>query len=183
MSESPRVPSITDRSQLPVEDRHHFDAIAESRGSVRGPFTVLLNRPELAGRIGRLGAFVRYEGTLPAAVREAAILTTAAEWESAYIWSAHRPIAADAGVPTGVIEALLDGRPTPETPKTLTVAIRFVREAIRTHRVEDRTFDAAESRHGTSGVIELVATAGYYGMMAVVNNTLRVLPDDATPFE
>ena len=51
-----------------------FDEIAGSRGAVRGPFAMLLHSPDVAGRIAHTGAYIRFETTIPAQLRELAIL-------------------------------------------------------------------------------------------------------------
>src|SRR6266498_4057115 len=43
----PRITPITRRDQVPEEHRSIFDAVAEGRGSVRGPFSILMHSPEL----------------------------------------------------------------------------------------------------------------------------------------
>jgi len=64
----PRIPTVT-RDSLPADKQAAYDAIAESRGHVAGPFPVLLNSPEVASRIGRLGHYLRYESTLKPHIR------------------------------------------------------------------------------------------------------------------
>jgi len=181
MSEDPRVPPVTAREQLPGDQRHHFDAIEASRGGVRGPFTVLLHSPELAGRVGHLGAFVRYESDVPDALRELTILATAYEWACAYEWTAHEPIAREAGVSEAAIDAVLDDSPTDGLSELEATVVRYVRELLRTHDVMEATYRAAEDRFGPRGAVELTATVGYYSMLACVLNALRVLPDEPVP--
>ena len=50
----PRISSVT-RDQLSEEDQQYHDAIVGTRGSVRGPFGVLLNSPKLAARVAGYG--------------------------------------------------------------------------------------------------------------------------------
>ena len=59
-----RVTQITEREQVAEEHQTIFDSIAESRGRVSGPFSVLLNSPEVAGRAAHLGAYIRFDSTL-----------------------------------------------------------------------------------------------------------------------
>ena len=77
----PRVPRIQQRSDVPAEAAHHFDSIASSRGRVSGPFSVLLNSPEVAGRAAHLGAYIRFESTLDPDIKELAIITTSREFD------------------------------------------------------------------------------------------------------
>lgn len=179
MTDETRIPYITDREAVPAGERHHFDDIAESRGSVRGPFGVLMNSPELAGRVGHLGAYIRYEGELPGRVRELAILTTAREFDAAYEWAAHAPIAREEGVPETTIDAVANEAPADSLPEEDAAVVRYGRELLGDHTVSDDAFETVRERFGDGGVAELTATMGYYVLIACVLNAFEVLPDDA----
>ncbi len=181
MTEQTRIPYVTDREAVPEGERHHFDSIAESRGSVRGPFSVLMNSPELAGRVGHLGAYIRYEGELPGRVRELAILTTAREFDAAYEWAAHEPIAREEGVPGETIDAVAEEAPADSLLDEDAAVVRYGRELLDDHTVDDDTFEAVRERFGNGGVAELTATMGYYVLVACVLNAFEVLPDDDAP--
>lgn len=87
-----RVPYITAKDQISDEWHDHYDRIAVSRGRVHGPFSVLMNSPEVAARIADVGAYVHFEGTLPGPARELAIITTVRELDCAYEWAIHEPL-------------------------------------------------------------------------------------------
>lgn len=183
MSDDPRVPAVTSRSQLPEADRRHFDAIAESRGGVRGPFTVLLNSPEVAGRAAHLGAYIRFESGLPGPLRELTILATAYEWDCAYEWAAHEPIARGEGVGDDAIDVAMQRGTLADLDEPDAGVVRYVRELLREHAVADETFRDTTDALGVQGVVELTATIGYYSMLACVLDAFEVQPDDQTgPF-
>jgi 4-carboxymuconolactone decarboxylase len=173
-----RVPYLTDRDEVPESGREQYDRIAESRGGVRGPFAVLLNSPEVAGRIGHLGAYVRYESGLPDAVRELAILTTAREFDCAYEWAAHEPIARDAGVRDGVIEAVAERGSPGDLTATEAVVVRYGRHLFGDRAIPDDLFEDARAEFGVEGVVELTATMGYYSLIACVLNAFEVEPEE-----
>lgn len=181
MTGSERVDYVTSREQVPPEGRRHFDDIVESRGSIPGPYAVLLNSPELAGRAAHLGAYVRFESELVDDVRETAILTTARAFDCAYVWAAHVPIAREAGVPEPVIDAVADAEPTGELSEPPATVVAYGRELLGEHEVSSTTFDRALDAFGESGVTELTATLGYYALMACTLNAFEVLPDDGDP--
>jgi len=58
---------------------------------------VLLHSPEIAGRVAHLGAYIRFDSTLPGAERELAICTAARECDCQYVWSDHAPLALKEG--------------------------------------------------------------------------------------
>ena len=181
MTEQARIPFITEREQLSEDQRHNYDSIVESRGGVRGPFGVLLNSPEVAGRVGHLGAYIRFEGELPGTVRELAILTAAREFDCAFEWAAHEPIARDEGVREEAIDAVAHRAPVDDLTETEALVVRYGRELFREHEVADATFRSAEDRFDERGVVELTATMGYYGMIACMLNAFEVMPSDDSP--
>jgi len=51
-----RLEKIASKEQVPAKDHKVFDAIAESRGAVQGPFTMFMHCPDLAGRVAMSAA-------------------------------------------------------------------------------------------------------------------------------
>jgi len=176
-----RVPFITDRGEVPADARHHYDSIAESRGDVIGPFCVLLNSPEIAGRVGHLGEYVRFESDLPGAVRELAIITTAREHDCAFEWAIHEPLAREEGVSDETIAAVANRESVSGLPEKARTVVAYARELVREHEVSDATFECASDEFGDRGVTELTVTMGYYSMIACVLNALEVFPEDDAP--
>lgn len=181
MPDSDRVPFLTDREDVPPDGRTHYDSIAASRGRIVAPYAVLLNSPELAGRAAHLGAYVRFEGELSDVDRERAILTTARELECAFEWAAHVPIAEEAGVDAATIAGIEDRAARDEFSDEAGAVVAFCRELLVDNRIAEATYAPVHERLGDRGVVELVATAGYYAMMACVLNGFEVLPDDGAP--
>jgi 4-carboxymuconolactone decarboxylase len=176
-----RVPYLTDREQVPESGREYYDSIAESRGGVRGPFAVLLNSPDLAGRIGHLGAYVRYESGLLDAVRELAIITTAREFDCAYEWAAHEPIAREVGVRDEAIEVVAERGSPDDLTATEALVVSYGRHLFGDHAIHDDLFEDAKAEFGVEGVVELTATMGYYSMIACVLNAFEVTPGAGSP--
>jgi len=72
-----RLDNLT-REQLKPEDQQFFDEISSSRGSVRGPYGVLLHSPKLAARVAHTGTYVRFDFDIPESLKETVILATVA---------------------------------------------------------------------------------------------------------
>ena len=168
-----RLPSI-DRDQLTVEDQKHFDQIAESRGSIRGPYGVLLHSPELAARIASTGAYLRFEFDMPNALKEVAILATAGQLKNQYEFTAHARLARNAGVSDETIRAIAEGR----APEGLTgdeaMLVQYTNELLRDRKITDATFNAVKSRLGDSGVVELTALIGHYLLVAQILTAFEI---------
>jgi 4-carboxymuconolactone decarboxylase len=172
----PRIPIVT-RDSLPADKQAVYDAIAESRGIVSGPFPVLLNSPEAASRIAKLGHYLRYESSLKPSIRELAILTVAREFDCQYAWTSHDPLAREAGVRHEVIAALRDGKAPEGLTDEEAAIVRYGQELVRHRRVSEPTFQAVLKQLGVQGITELTATMGYYTMLGFSLNAFDVQPE------
>ena len=172
----PRVPT-PDRQELPEAKRDVYDEIVGSRGSIVGPFGVLLNSPEAARRIAHLGAYIRFESTLSPATREIAILVAGREADCQFEWTYHEPEAREAGVSAAAITSIRDKRDIDGLSDDEAIPARYCQELIRNKRVSAETFQQAHQRLGDQGITELTATVGYYTMLACVLNAMEVEPE------
>ena len=101
-----RLPDLRYDEMTAEQQRVHDEIKAGPRGKVVGPLKVWLYSAELADRAQRLGAYVRYNSTLPAELSELAILVTARLWKADFEWHSHVDPARVAGIPDAVIEAI-----------------------------------------------------------------------------
>jgi 4-carboxymuconolactone decarboxylase len=171
-----RIPVIASKADVPAGHGHVWDQIASSRGKVVGPFAVLLHRPELARRISELGAYVRFESILTPVDREVAIIALAREMDCQFEWAYHVLEARKVGVREEAIAAIRERRTDGLTADEALI-VQYVGALFRRHRVEQATFDALRARLGVDGLVELTATAGYYGMLACILNAFDVTPE------
>jgi 4-carboxymuconolactone decarboxylase len=171
-----RVPVIGSRSEVAAGHEDVWDQIASSRGRVVGPFGVLLHRPELARRTAELGAYIRFESVLTPVDRELAIIALAREMDCQFEWAYHVLEARKVGVREDAITAIRERRLEALSPEE-TLIVRYVSALFRRHRVDQATFDSVRARLGLEGLVELTATAGYYGMLACTLNAFEVTPE------
>jgi hypothetical protein len=54
--------------------------------------------------------------------------------------------------------------------------VTYVRQLIRTNRVEPVVFDALRKRHPEPWLVELTAAANYYAMLSGIVNAFEVAP-------
>lgn len=172
----PRLPELTNRESVPENGRAAFDYLVETRGNVRLPFSVVLNAPEICQRVAHVGTYCRFESSLPGEVVELATLTAAREFDAAFEWAAHVPQAKQKGVSEEAVDAIGHKRPIEGLKDAEALPIRCSREILRDHRLQDSTFEAAREAYGEQGVIEIIALAGYYGMLACLINALEIKP-------
>lgn len=169
-----RLPAI-DPENLTPEQKRVYDAIAGGpRGGVRGPFLALLQSPSLADCVQKLGAYVRYDCSVPWKLRELAILITARHWLAQYEWFAHEKHAREAGLPEPVIEAIRKGeRPAFADPAEEEI-YDFCSELYADKRVSDAVYDRVLARYGQTGVVELCGLVGHYNLIAITLNVMEV---------
>jgi len=180
---TPRIAAV-DATAMTAEQQSAAAIVAAGpRGSVRGPFAVLLNSPGTFAAAQGLGAYLRFESAIPANLRELAILATARHWRQDYEWTVHAALAQAAGVSTRAIAALAAGAPVVDLTPEESVVLEFCEQLHRSGHVDDATFTRSERLLGTEGVIDLCAVCGYYAMLAMVMNVARnPLPATPSPF-
>lgn len=177
-----RIRTITKKEELEPKDQKVYDAIAQSRGVVGGPWLALLHSPEMAQRTMQLGSYVRFESTLDHKVIEFTALVAARELDCKHEWAAHVNHGQKAGIPMETIRAVYQKKGAESFSSEDAQIVSFVREMIHHHRVSEPTFQAIYARFGEKGMVELTATVGYYAMLACTLNAFDVYtftpPDD-----
>lgn len=159
---------------MTLDQQRTAQAVATGpRGGLRGPFHALLRSPELADRVRHLGDYVRFESTVPARLRELAILVVARFWSAHYEWNAHRKHALATGLDASVADAIEVGRRPPHLSADETLVYDLVTELLHDKDISDATFAAAKTRFGEQMLVELIGTAGYYGLISLVLNASR----------
>jgi 4-carboxymuconolactone decarboxylase len=156
--------------------------LAGDRGTVTGPFNVLLRSPEMGDLAQQFGAQMRYHSSIPRKLNEFAILITARFWTSQYEWYAHQRD----GLKYGLNPALIDSVATGKRPSPMEhdeeIVYNFCTELLKTKQVSDATFKTTADRFGERGVVDLIGTIGYYNMVSMLLNVDRYpLPDGAQP--
>src|SRR5262245_23766590 len=143
-----RLPSIEDRNTLPEDKRHIHDYLAETRGAVRPPFSVLLNHPDVCYLVSQVGTFARFKSALTKDVIETATLTAAREFDCRFEWAAHVPQARNAGVRDEVIVAIESKGDLSSLDEKSAMVVRYVRQVLEEHRVDDGTGAAVNATFG-----------------------------------
>lgn len=178
-----RVGVIADED-MSAHQRELAERITARRGAVRGPYRVWLHSPEICERVEALGAFVRFESSLPEHLRLLTLLIACREFDAQYSWNAHLGQAREAGIPASVIEAIS----RQETPSFAEVADRvfydFCVELLRTHFISDVTFTRAREVFTSQQLVDTIGSLGNYTMLSMCLNAFEVdlQPGLAPPF-
>jgi 4-carboxymuconolactone decarboxylase len=170
----PRIAPITGKSDVPAEHHGVVDAVQKVFGAIRGPFSMMLHSPKLAGLVLPLVTFFREDSIVETRLRMVAILSAAREREGAYVWAAQVAYARRNGVAEEVIDLIrAKGDPGALSAEERDI-VTYVRQLMRTNRVDQPTFDALQKRFGVQWLVELTAAASYYAMLSGVVNAFEV---------
>ncbi len=179
---TPRITPIGRREQVSTAHQPIFDAVAEGRGGVRGPFGILLYSPVLCRRHLEVGTYLRSHSQVKPDSRELAIIATAREKDCPYVWAAHVPAARKAGASDAAVAAVRDRGDLTSLPAAERDLVDYVRQLLRTNRVTQSLFDRLRDQHGVRGLVELTALVGHYGIVTGILNAFEVAPaPDAEP--
>lgn len=169
-----RLPKLEPAQLSAEQQRVVADITAGPRGEVRGPFVPLLHNAKAADAVQRMGAFLRFDGTLPDALREMVILMVARHWTAQYEWFAHHKIAMQAGLSPAIADAIAARKRPVFDDATLERVYDFVEELHRDHQVSDAVYAAAEEALGAAQLVELVVLCGHYNLVSMVLNGFKV---------
>ncbi|WP_329617616.1 carboxymuconolactone decarboxylase family protein [Streptomyces brevispora] len=178
-----RLPVLTEDEMTPPQ-KELAERITARRGAVRGPFRVWLHSPQMCERAESLGAFARFDCSLPEHLRELTLLLAARNWDAQYSWNAHVRAAIGAGVPEEAVRAIAERRRPVFEREEDQAFYEFCREILEDHFVSDETFGRAHAHFGSQGLVDTIGALGNFTMLGMCLNTFQVdlQPDREPPF-
>jgi 4-carboxymuconolactone decarboxylase len=165
-----RIPVIDRREDLTPAHQQVFDAIAKSRGAVRGVFPALLHVPTIADHTASLGGYLRFDGKLDPKVRTLAAMTASRELDCIHEWAASVRNAEKNKVSRATLVAVHQRQPTAGLPADEAEIVDYTRDLLQRHRVGAAVVESLRQRLGVAGLVELTATIGYYAMISCTLN-------------
>jgi 4-carboxymuconolactone decarboxylase len=166
---------------LTPDAKRVYDKISSKRGAIRGPFASLMHHPDLAERVGDLGEYLRFGGTLPGDIREMAILITARAVSQPYEWVAHARIARNEKLPDDVVERVRTRGDLTTLPPRYARPARVVQHVLAFESLPRGLQDEVQKELGINGLMELVVLAGQYRLIAGVLFAFDTPLPDGTP--
>ena len=177
-----RFKPLTRETMTPAQLKMVGSVMAGKRGSMQGPYNVLLRSPELGQLAQQFGAHTRFNSSLPLHLNELAILLVARFWTCQFVWFAHRRIGAEAGLNTALIEAIATGQAPSGMPPDVAAVYGFCNELLQTRRVSDATYADLVSHFGEAGVVDVMGTMSYYTLVSMsLNVDGYPLPEGTEP--
>ena len=184
-SDGRRFPLLNDQTMTPAQRELAAAIRSGPRAAVAGsaansadttlgsPFNVFLRSPELGDHLQKMGSHIRFKSTLGPKLTELAILVTARQWTAQYEWHAHHRLALQAGLDPAIAAAIAQGQRSATMSAEEAAIYDFCHELHSTTRVSDAAYDGVFSRFSEQGVMDLIATNGYYVLVAMVLNVDR----------
>lgn len=168
-----RIDKIAPEEMTPRQ-KEVADRIAGGRGRLGAPFQVWLRSPELCDRVEQLGAYLRWDSSLPLRLRELSLLVAARHFDAQYSWNAHVDVALAEGIPQEAIDAIAR-RETPVFDREDDAAFyAFATELLSEHFVSQETFDRALGFFGPEGLVDIVGSLGNFSMLGMLLNAFEV---------
>lgn len=137
-------------------------------------YRVLANQPGALAAFLDMSGYVRGGSSLNPGIRELVILATAHELEQDYEVEHHTAAAIDAGVPEAKLRAVAPGGSLEALSVPERCAVEFARQAARSRTCDESTFRRLISYFSSQAIVDLVVTAAWYHLCAVILGTLRV---------
>ena len=121
-----------------------------------------------------LGNSLLTRSKLDARLRELAILRTAKVSKSVYEWTQHVPIAKAAGVTDEQVNAIENWEGARCFSDIDRLVLKFTDQVARNVKGERATIEALQRHMGTTEIVELVMSIGFWGMVARLLETTEV---------
>ncbi|MDX1486188.1 MAG: carboxymuconolactone decarboxylase family protein [Alphaproteobacteria bacterium] len=182
MSDKPYPPDVHPESgcRLPPVDREALDDVGKeiydahvvpgqsSIAGLWGPGGIKLHSPGISRVTRDETHYFRHEAEFTPADREIAILITARECESQFEWTAHEPVALEAGVSQETIDVIKHRKPLDGVGEREAAIIQLGREIFIDRRVSAETYARALGQFGAGTLVDLVSLMGNYAGTAVL---------------
>jgi len=173
-----RFPALNP-DQLTPEQKAYAESIAKpprNANHKNPPYKVYIRSPELAKRVEAVSDYVRWNTGQPARLTELAIMITARHWSNQWIWRGHYRAAVRGGLDPSVGAAMAAGKRPEALKEDETILYNYATEMYRDKAVSDATYAAAVKVFGERGLIDLIATMGYYDMVAMTLIAAKAIP-------
>jgi 4-carboxymuconolactone decarboxylase len=173
-----RMSKLNPENMTEAQRKAAAELASGPRGEVRGPFNVLLRSPELMSPLQKVGEYLRFRCELDRRIAEMATLIAARHWTQVYEWNAHHPLALKAGLKADIAQAIAEGRRPTGMAVDEEIVYDVLTEALQNKSVSDVTYERGIKQFGEQNLVDVLAIAGYYAMLALLLNVARTqLPE------
>ena len=174
-------------NRLPAIRRENLDdagkKLFDSRGPAAdgfGPGAIRLYSLPVADHMSEVNSYLRYKSGLDPRLVQLAILVTAREFDSEYVWTAHEPQGLQSGLSEEVVDVVKFRKSTAGLSEKEAAIIDLGREVLRKHHVDSATYARAEKLFGNEALVNYAALMGDYAATTTLLNTFdqHIRPTD-----
>ena len=176
--ETKRFPEIRPE-QLTPEQKKWAESIAlppRNAKYTNFPYRAYIHSPELAVRLQALSDYGRWNTQQPARLSEFAILITARQWSSQWIWRGHYTLAIKGGLDPRVALDLAAGKRPAGMKEDEAILYDLAIQIYRDKAVTDDMYQKAQIKFGERGILDLIGIMGYYDTVAMILITAKAVP-------
>lgn len=139
-----------------------------------GPYSALMNHPELCQKIEALGGYLKFDGHLSRDIYQFVVLSVAQSTHTAFEWVDHLDHAIAAGVPEMVIATLQSNGIKGRFPQPYQLSADILHCTLQWKNIPESLQNNAIQQFGLLGFIEIVVLSGFYQMFSGVNQGFNV---------
>ncbi|MDP3908702.1 carboxymuconolactone decarboxylase family protein [Novosphingobium sp.] len=171
---TPRIAPLP-LDQVPDETMALFGGRDNPRNQLNF-FKILVQNPILLKKYEPFAMRLGREPSIPLRDKEVLILRTSTLCGETYELAHHLFIARQAGMTNEEIEAAKQG--SNDLPPFERALVKAAEELVRDHCIADDTWTVLAARYTNSQLIELVFMVANYTLLAMINNSLGIYPED-----
>jgi len=143
------------------------EKIRQRRGGRLTPLDgMLLHSPPFADGWNSLLGAIRGDSTLPPDIRELAVLRVAELNGAEYEWTAHEPVARQAGMTSEQLAAVRAGDDAGVLDERQRAVIAYTDAMTRDIEVPDELFERVRTHFNERQLVELTVTVGTYNLVS-----------------
>ena len=176
--ETKRFPELR-AEQLTPEQKKWAESIAlppRNAKFTNFPYRAYIHSPELAVRLQAMSDYGRWNTQQPARLSEFAILITARQWSSQWIWRGHYTLALKGGLAPKVALDLAAGKRPAGMKEDEAIRYDLATQIYRDKAVTDDIYEKAQIKFGERGILDLIGIMGYYDTVAMILITAKAVP-------
>ena len=176
--ETKRFPELR-AEQLTPEQKKWAESIAQPPRNAKFtnfPYRAYIHSPELAVRLQAMSDYGRWNTQQPARLSEFAILITARQWSSQWIWRGHYTLAIKGGLDPKVALDLTAGKRLAGMKEDEAILYDLATQIYRDKAVSDDMYEKAQIKFGERGILDLIGIMGYYYTVAMILITAKAVP-------
>ncbi|MBI3894438.1 MAG: hypothetical protein HY313_00765 [Acidobacteria bacterium] len=182
----PRDVHPDSRGRLPLPKREDLDEEGkksyDSHMSPNDTSLAGIAGPGGIGLHGSRGENLREATRVSRRLQELARLVVAREWDQAFEWTVHEPVALKEGLEPAIIDVVRHRKPLTGVPEKEASIIQLGREIFGQHRVSSETFSRIYKQLGARDLVDLCNLMGSYATTAIKLHTVDAhLPYDREP--